>query len=51
MAVNIAPHHLDMLAASGIIPEHAARRGYETIRDPQRLAELSRHGVRLRFVL
>ena len=37
--------HLEMLAASGIIPEHAARGGYETIRDPVRLAELPRHGV------
>jgi hypothetical protein len=36
----IAQHHLDMLAASGITPEHAERRGYETIRDPRRLAEL-----------
>jgi hypothetical protein len=35
----IADHHLDMLAASGITPEHAERRGYETIRDPRRLAE------------
>lgn len=29
-----------MLAASGITPEHAALRGYETIRDPRRLAAL-----------
>ena len=29
-----------MLAASGITPEHAARRGYETIDDKRRLAEL-----------
>ena len=29
----IAGHHLDMLAASGITPEHAAARGYETITD------------------
>lgn len=36
----IADHHLEMLAASGITPEHAAARGYETIRDPRRLAEL-----------
>ena len=37
---NLAPHHLEMLAASGITPEHAARRGYETITDKRRLAEL-----------
>jgi 5-methylcytosine-specific restriction endonuclease McrA len=36
----IADHHLAMLAASGVTPEHAAARGYETIRDPRRLAEL-----------
>jgi len=36
----IAPHHLDMLAESGIPPEHAAARGYETITDSRRLAEL-----------
>lgn len=36
----IADHHLAMLAASGITPEHAALRGYETIRDPRRLAAL-----------
>jgi hypothetical protein len=36
--VVIADHHLDMLAASGITPEHAAARGYETITDPRRLA-------------
>jgi hypothetical protein len=36
----IAEHHLDMLTASGITPEHAAARGYETISDPRRLAEL-----------
>ena len=37
---QIAPHHLEMLAASGIPPEHAEARGYETITDPRRLAEL-----------
>ena len=36
----ISPDHLAMLAASGITPEHAAARGYETITDPRRLAEL-----------
>ena len=36
----IADHHLAMLAASGITPEHAARRGYQTIDDEHRLAEL-----------
>ena len=36
----IVDHHLDMLAASSITAEHASARGYETIRDPRRLAEL-----------
>ena len=36
----ISPDHLAMLAASGITPEHAALRGYETITDKRRLAEL-----------
>lgn len=39
----IAPNHLDMLAASGITPEHAAARGYATMRShdgPFRLAKL-----------
>jgi hypothetical protein len=36
----INPSHLAMLAASGITPEHAAARGYETIEDRRRLAEL-----------
>lgn len=36
----ISPEHLDVLAASGITPEHAAARGYETITDTARLAEL-----------
>ena len=36
----IADHHLAMLAASGITPEHAALRGYETITDKSRLAKL-----------
>ena len=39
-SLYIADHHLEQLAASGITPEHAALRGYETIRDPRRLAEL-----------
>ena len=33
-------HHLTMLAASGITAEHAAARGYETITDSIRLANL-----------
>lgn len=36
----IRPDHLDMLAASGITPESAELRGYETIRDPRKLALL-----------
>jgi hypothetical protein len=36
----IADHHLAMLAASGITDEYAMARGYETITDPKRLAEL-----------
>ena len=36
----IAARHLDMLAASGITPEHAARRGYETVDDHRRLRDL-----------
>ncbi len=36
----IAQHHLAMLAASGMIPEFAAARGYETITDKRRLADL-----------
>ena len=35
-----ADHHLAMLAASGITDEFAMARGYETITDPKRLAEL-----------
>lgn len=38
--VVISDEHLAMLAASGITPEHAVRRGYETITDKYRLAEL-----------
>src|SRR5689334_19234735 len=37
---GLSGHHRAMLAASGITPEHAAARGYETIRDPRRLALL-----------
>jgi hypothetical protein len=37
---RLAEHHLVQLAASGITAEHAALRGYETIRDPRRLAEI-----------
>lgn len=33
--------HLAMLAASGITPEHAAARGYETITDTARLADIN----------
>jgi hypothetical protein len=36
----ISPDHLDMLAASGITPEHAVMRGYETIADKRRLVDL-----------
>jgi Domain of unknown function (DUF3854) len=36
----INPDHLAMLAASGITPEHAALRGYETIDDKRRLAQI-----------
>jgi Domain of unknown function (DUF3854) len=36
----IEQHHLDMLAASGITPEYATARGYETITEKRRLAEL-----------
>ena len=36
----IADYHLAMLAASGITPEHTALRGYETITEQHRLAEL-----------
>jgi hypothetical protein len=36
----IAKRHLNMLAASGITPEHARSRGYETITDTKRLAKL-----------
>lgn len=37
----LAEHHLAALAASGITAEHAARRGYETITDSKRLAEIA----------
>ncbi len=37
----ISPDHLAMLAASGITPEYAALRGYETVTDRGRLAELN----------
>ena len=36
----IAPDHLDMLQASSITPEFAAARGYETIDDKERLAQV-----------
>ena len=36
----LSEHHLAALAASGVTPEHAAARGYETITDSRRLAEL-----------
>jgi hypothetical protein len=49
----IADHHLAMLTASGITPEHAAARGYETISDPRRLAQLgiAKAGQRTRGLL
>jgi hypothetical protein len=37
---RIADNHLAMLVASGITPEHAAARGYETITDIKRLADI-----------
>ncbi|MDQ1320601.1 MAG: toprim protein, partial [Actinomycetota bacterium] len=36
----ISPEHLKALAGSGITPEFAARRGYETVTDVRRLADL-----------
>ena len=35
----IAAHHLGMLAGSGITPEHAVLRGYETITDKRWFVE------------
>jgi hypothetical protein len=40
----ISPDHLAMLAASGITLEHAMARGYETIDDRRRLADLDGNG-------
>ncbi len=40
----ISDDHLKMLAASGITPEHAALRGYETVTDRGRLANLDGNG-------
>ncbi len=37
---SLSPKHADMLAASGITPEHAEQRGYETITDSSYLTEL-----------
>jgi hypothetical protein len=37
---TVAEHHRQQLIASGITPEHAVRRGYETIKDPRRLAHI-----------
>jgi hypothetical protein len=50
---KLADHHLDMLAESGITPEHAALRGYETISNPRRLEELgiAKAGQRTRGLL
>ncbi|MBZ4580996.1 DUF3854 domain-containing protein [Mycobacterium avium] len=39
-AEHISIEHLEMLAKSGITPEHAAARGYETVTDASRLAEI-----------
>jgi hypothetical protein len=49
----LSREHLDMLAASGITPEHAELRGYETISDPRRLAMLgiAKGGQRTRGLL
>jgi hypothetical protein len=38
---KLARNHLDALAESGITPQYAAARGYETITDTARLAELN----------
>ena len=40
--MTLADHHLAALTASGITPEHAALRGYETITeaDARRLADI-----------
>jgi hypothetical protein len=35
--MTLSEHHLDMLAASGITPEFAALRGYETLTDRQQV--------------
>lgn len=37
---RLSDEHAAQLAASGITAEHANKRGYETIRDPRRLAQL-----------
>lgn len=37
---TIAEHQRQQLITSGITPEHAVRRGYETIKDPRRLADI-----------
>lgn len=44
-AAMLADHHREMLAESGITPEHAEKRGYETICDPSRLAALGIAGA------
>ena len=38
--MSLKNHHLAMLADSGITPAHATRRGYESIDDPARLAQI-----------
>ena len=38
--MSLNNHHLAMLAASGITPEYAAKRGYETVTDKSRLAQI-----------
>ena len=37
---SLAEHHREMLIASGITAARAVARGYETIKDPRRLAEI-----------
>jgi len=49
----ISDQHMEILAASGITPEFAQRRGYETIRDDRKLAlaGIARAGQRTQGIL
>jgi hypothetical protein len=38
--MTLAPSHMEMLAQSGVTHEYALARGYETITEPRRLAEI-----------